>query len=339
MSTLELDSADVAGSRFAISPLFMTLDVVRILSGISRADAASGPWLASKRQRYANLRNRVPEVDVLAAVLDTWEFWPRFLSPPASGPDETAAAQLTVVRATPAAQVRVELDRHLAQRERPAGWQLRTTLDQPDIAARLADAVEAAWDELLRPDWPTVVAVLRRDLQYRASRLLTHGWHSAARDLSPSVLRWRREGGREALDTPTRRRPEYHPAGGGGLVLTPTISANTHVCLEPPWPREVVYPARGLGTLAEPGPRSPQDPLAQLIGHTRASILRELEQPATTTQLTLRYRLSLGTAGHHLAALRAAGLIDRVRDGRSVVYHRTALGDALAAAGILDNLA
>ncbi|MDR3084504.1 MAG: helix-turn-helix domain-containing protein [Streptomyces sp.] len=70
------------------------------------------------------------------------------------------------------------------------------------------------------------------------------------------------------------------------------------------------------------------------MGRTRALLLLELAAPASTTQLARSLDLAPGAVGDHLTVLRRAGLLDRARTGRSVLYRRTALGDALAA-GVL----
>ncbi|MFD0658555.1 helix-turn-helix domain-containing protein [Thermocatellispora tengchongensis] len=98
--------------------------------------------------------------------------------------------------------------------------------------------------------------------------------------------------------------------------------------LDDAWPYALIYPARGVG-VPRPAPRG----LATLIGRTRARVLAELAEPATTTQLAAVLGVSLGTAGEHVAALRAAGAVAGTRTGRSVLYHRTELGDLLARAG------
>jgi DNA-binding transcriptional ArsR family regulator len=54
---------------------------------------------------------------------------------------------------------------------------------------------------------------------------------------------------------------------------------------------------------------------------------------ALFAELTQRLSLSPATTSHHLAALREAGLVTGRRDGRSVLYARTPLGDALSSGG------
>jgi DNA-binding transcriptional ArsR family regulator len=96
-----------------------------------------------------------------------------------------------------------------------------------------------------------------------------------------------------------------------------------------PWLPGVIYPARGIATLWEQAPAAPGG-LARLIGGSRATMLADLAAPRSTTELAIRLSLSPGTTSHHLAALREAGLVTSRREGRSVLYARTPLGDALA---------
>jgi DNA-binding transcriptional ArsR family regulator len=103
--------------------------------------------------------------------------------------------------------------------------------------------------------------------------------------------------------------------------------------LDPPWPPALIYPARGVSALWEqPGRTGPGTALHRLLGGSRAAILLALEDPASTTQLAATLGQSLGGIGDHLAVLREAGLVARARSGRSVLYRRTPVGDALAAA-------
>ena len=73
--------------------------------------------------------------------------------------------------------------------------------------------------------------------------------------------------------------------------------------------------------------------LDRLLGRSRASVLRALAEPASTSQLVGLLGMALGAVGDHLAVLRGAGLVTRARAGRLVLYRRTALGDDLLDAG------
>ncbi|WP_408607111.1 ArsR/SmtB family transcription factor [Actinokineospora bangkokensis] len=101
------------------------------------------------------------------------------------------------------------------------------------------------------------------------------------------------------------------------------------VHLEAPHPTTLIYPARGASALWETSRGHDPAALAELLGRSRARLLVTLEVPASTTHLARELGLAVGAVGDHLAVLRRAGLLDRARSGRSVLYRRTPLGDAL----------
>jgi DNA-binding transcriptional ArsR family regulator len=65
------------------------------------------------------------------------------------------------------------------------------------------------------------------------------------------------------------------------------------------------------------------DPRALLPELSRAALLHLLDTPATTTDLARRTGMSCANVSQHLAALHAAGLVTRVRQGRHVRYRGT----------------
>jgi DNA-binding transcriptional ArsR family regulator len=70
--------------------------------------------------------------------------------------------------------------------------------------------------------------------------------------------------------------------------------------------------------------------LSELLGYNRARVLLAVERPTAT--LDLAHHLSLTPSGisQHLHVLQRAGLVTGRRDGRRVIYERTAKGDTLA---------
>jgi DNA-binding transcriptional ArsR family regulator len=160
---------------------------------------------------------------------------------------------------------------------------------------------------------------------HRGGLLSTSGWSAAIAGLHKR-LRWR--DGTIELDGII---PGTHHLDGAGLLLVPSVFVWPHIgaYTEAPWPRALVYPARGTVALWEPSTATPPDALASLLGRTRARLLVALSDPASTTQLAKSLSLAPGAVGDHLAVLRNAGLASRARAGRSVLYRRTPLGDAL----------
>jgi DNA-binding transcriptional ArsR family regulator len=205
---------------------------------------------------------------------------------------------------------------------------VRAVLDREDVTAVLADALERLWQLLIAPDWPLLLAIVERDVLYRADRLVRDGWSGALDGLDARV-RW--EPGAVAVLVPGRA-DEAVRLDGRGLMFVPSVFLHPGPATytEPPWRPAIVYAARGSAALWEPTPSTPRA-LARLVGQTRADLLLHLETPATTTHLVAMTGHTLGSVGDQLKTLRDAGLVTRSRSGRSVVYRRTPVGDALAA--------
>lgn len=58
-------------------------------------------------------------------------------------------------------------------------------------------------------------------------------------------------------------------------------------------------------------------------------MLRQLERPASTQELAERLTASPAGISQHLTILLRAGLVTSKREGRRVIYSRTAKGDLL----------
>jgi hypothetical protein len=324
MLRFEIGEDELLHSRFALSPLLDLDSLLRKLSGLS------GHWLPPAWQnRLTPIYQRLRRDPALGAVLalQSATRGADFLAPPPKGLGQTWDTDIAAVRNTPLGLAREQID--LALRFRPAvDRSVMRILSSDDVVDLLANALKQAWDELLSAYWPQVRAICERDVIHRSSQLGGMGWAGAIKNLHADV-RWR-DGGIEVL-----RRPENVTAdlGGQGLLLIPSVFVwpGIGAYTEHPWPRALVYPARGISALWDmPAPRR-AGILPKLLGPSRAQLLTALEAPASTTQLARSMGLSVGAVGDHLAVLRRAGLLDRARAGRSVVYHRTPLGDALAA--------
>ncbi|MFF6914528.1 ArsR/SmtB family transcription factor [Streptomyces sp. NPDC012466] len=232
-----------------------------------------------------------------------------------------------MIRATPLGAARHEIAT-TATGPSARDPRVRAVLDSTDAVSRIAETMDQAWHELLATDWPHLRAICERDVVHRVGVIGEHGWVTTIESLHPSIA-WR-AGGIEIGSFP--------PVGsvrlaGDGLLLIPSVFvANIAAHLEDPWPRTLIYRARGTAALwGEQESVSRPDALTALVGRARDRLLLALDAPASTSHLARSLAMTPGAVGDHLVILRGAGLLVSARSGRSVLYRRTPLGEALVA--------
>lgn len=322
MLRFEVSVEDLLRSRFALSPAMELCTLLRSLAGQDRP--LPHAWATRLRPAFERLRR---ETELNAALaLHTARSGADFIAPPPRGLGQTWADDLAVIRATPLEAARHEIAT-IATGPSARDPRVRAVLDSTDAVPRIAEAMDRAWHELLAADWPQLRAICERDVVHRVGVIGSHGWAAAVESLHPGIV-WRADG----LELDFFVRGGTVRLAGEGLLLIPSVFVGPSVAahLEDPWPRTLVYPARGTAALwgeQETVPRP--DALTALVGRARARLLVALDAPASTSQLAHSLAMAPGAVGDHLAILRDAGLLVRARSGRSVLYRRTPLGEAL----------
>ncbi|MFI9113203.1 ArsR/SmtB family transcription factor [Streptomyces venezuelae] len=323
-SGLSFSAADLAQTRFAVSPLWEVVTSYRVLTG--RPDSAPHQrWVAQVRPRIVRAGL---DRGWLAALVPPHGYLADFLNPTPSGPFPTLDAELDALRRTPAGQVRDDLQQlQKLPREGAAGELLRMLHeDTPAALLKVADEIETYWELALAPYWARIQHVLEADVFHRARQVAEHGSARVLSDLHETV-RW--DDGTLLL---VRRHCSLsRDEAGSGLLLVPSVFAWPRVLTRSvaPDPPQLAYPARGFGTVWEPRTAGATEAVAAVLGRSRTLLLTELDTPASTTQLAAHCGLSPAGVSQHLIALRNAGLVTAHRSGRSVLYARTAVADQL----------
>ncbi|MFD5977197.1 MULTISPECIES: ArsR/SmtB family transcription factor [Streptomyces] len=324
MGWWQISTDTLASSRFVVSPLAETVASLSTLERATAAHPRERAWLERWLPAYRRLQADDPLAAriVRAALTPRWSadfLTPAPVPPPAGQEPDTFASELARVRATQPEAARADITVSL-------GGPLPAALDRDDLAERSADVLEWVWTRTVEPEWPARRRVLEADVIARAAQLSRGGWARAIDGMRPG-MRWL---GESRLQINTYDNPPRE-LGGAQLVFTPVTADVGWVCWDIPHRYGVVYPC--TGALADTG-RAPVPPqaLGALIGPARAGVLMLLASPLSTTQLTALTGQGLGSVGRHLRVLLDAGLVRRRRDGRSVLYFRTAAGDGLVRA-------
>lgn len=301
------------------------------LRTLASANTLHKQWLARTGARLTEI-----DMDLLTAVVRPAGYLPDFLLP--TPPHRTTgfeSALLDIAAADPglvAAEL-AHLAGHRVAQQGPGREHrleiLGELVESPrEGLARIVAELDRYWRVAVAPDWPRMRALLEADLTYRLQELASGGVRQLFRTLHPSV----------GFEGDTLSVVKYYDGDAElrrrGILLIPCVFAWPDVIVRTADPQPALtYAPRGIGRLWESRPAAQGHPLAEVVGRTRASILAQLDLPMSTTQLACQLDLAAPTLSVHLKALDHTGIVSARRDGRTVLYQRTRLGDLLLNGG------
>ncbi|MFD4672032.1 ArsR/SmtB family transcription factor [Lentzea sp. NPDC058450] len=185
------------------------------------------------------------------------------------------------------------------------------------------------------PYWRQVRGYLETVRDVRGRLAMTGGVERLLGTLHPRV-RWRSN----VLEIPHEREIDVH-LGGRGLLLAPSLFLHDNaaaVLIGAEWTESspiLVFAAPPVTAAASAAAafwdvtERGEQALGALVGRTRAAVLQELVESATTGELAERLNISSASISQHTSVLREAGLITSRRNRNTVQHSVTPLGTAL----------
>src|SRR5579872_1513695 len=153
---LELDVADLAATRFAISPLSETVLAVQLVGG-QNTPAVNAPWVRWARRELGWRPLRLPRLWPL--IVNGLPTYPEFLVPAPEVRMPGFEAELARLRATPATAVRTSL--HRVWEGHPWPESARELAARPrESLAEIAAELGRCHDRLIAPHWERIRPVL-----------------------------------------------------------------------------------------------------------------------------------------------------------------------------------
>ncbi|WP_262062652.1 winged helix-turn-helix domain-containing protein [Streptomyces sp. STR69] len=324
MGWWQLNADTLARSRFVLSSFAETFASLKLLHAGVGGHPGEQLWLRDHLPGYRRLLAAEPVTGELVRAGLGRSWIADFLCPTQTD-RESFAETVARVRTTPPAAARANLTVSLA-------GPLPAALERDDLPERAARLLEYVWEETVRPYWARRRRVLEADVVARTAQVSQGGWAAVLDALRPGRTRWL---GENRLQVNLH---EYPPReiSGAELLFVPVTASGANggwVSWEEPDRYAIVYPCAGAltGHRGRPVPAA----LGALLGAARAGVLVLLSSPMSTSQLTAVTGQGLGSVGRHLKVLLDAGLVERRRAGRSVLYSRTAAGEVVVkAAGV-----
>jgi DNA-binding transcriptional ArsR family regulator len=322
---VSLGVADLAATRFAVSPLGETIKALQLL-GRPDPSAVNRPWLdwarEELRRRPLRLSNAWP------LVVTGLPHYPEFMMPAPQGRWPAFADELAQLASTSHRAVRVSLRNVFGDGRWPDS--ARELFERPKFDQITAELAQAH-DRLIDPHWERMRSVLDADIVYRTGLIASGGARALFGDMHPH-LRWS-AGTLTITDRDTPTSEVWVELGPDGLVVMPSVFVWPHVSMGRATSTQTTlqYPARGAATVWHAiEDRAASGTAAEhLLGVMRARLLATLCSPATTTALARQLGVTPSAVSQHLTFLHRGGLISRHRSGRAVLYQTSELGTAL----------
>lgn len=176
---------DLLRCRFAVSPLWETLQGIRLLRDPSR-QALHVTWVRGARARLTGT-----DLALLAPLVPRQGYTPDFVCPPPSGMETTIVEQLAQVRAAPAALVATELRRAEQHCDVSADAEVLQRLRRRPAHARdrIAALLGQVWAAAVEPFWERISDLLERDVAFHARLVAEEGLTALLDRLHPGVSR------------------------------------------------------------------------------------------------------------------------------------------------------
>lgn len=318
MFTFDLGPEALVEIRFGTSPLCEMGVSLSALKDPGRFPLQL-PWL----RRTAEGRRHIDQ-ETLLALIDDRHWTPDFLNPRSTSPLTRIEDELeTLAAMNPTA---------LVEQIRQLHGRLPARLAGPpgEVVELVVATLTGYWQHCFAPHWTRMRTVLEADIVHRGRETARAGLHTMLNALAPEVS----FDGRllaVVLQSSFEHTEEVGPAG---LTLVPTMFPDGVWVSGPGEPGLVMYPARGRATLWERQGGVDPASLVSLLGRPRTRLLVALAEPASVTELAIRFGVTPSAISQHLRVLRATGLLTSARHGRSVLYLRSELGTTLLATNI-----
>lgn len=315
-----MSATDALHVRFAMSPLFELQALVRRLIRGAPLPVWMPPCVDEHRRLLQDLDYRA-----LLSLLSP-AAGPAFLAPVPERVGMDVGEELEAITRTDPVLSAQEIAQCVGQRRLTP--EIQELLASDDAVRHLTRALGRAWTLMMVASWPKIAAVCERDVVRRSLDLSAGGLAALMQSLAPNVSF---VGDTIVVDSQADLEIE---STDDGIRLVPSVFLLDGVAVRASRPRSIIYQPTGHGVVDElPSSLDHDLAVGELVGRSRALILRFLSVPGSTENITQTLGYSRATASQHLHVLHRAGLVRKIRSGHRVLYARTVLGDSLLSGG------